>query len=133
MWTFPVLIDRRPSFLPPDASASVLLAPVGEGTVLGHLRAQLGSLSAPPVVVAALDRSPEYEAAIREVCPDVEAVKTPAEFLEHCRTYDLSERLLLADPSCCALDANDPGLARFLEDDDPRWAKHLVAFDRLGE
>src|SRR5262249_6575073 len=42
-------------------------------------------------------------------------------------------RLLLADPSCCALDANDPGLARFLEDDDPRWTKHLVAFDRLGE
>jgi lipopolysaccharide/colanic/teichoic acid biosynthesis glycosyltransferase len=132
MWTFPVLIDRRPAFLP-HGSASVLLSPVGGGTVLSHLRARLRAASAPPVIVAALDRTPDYEAAIREACPDVEAVKSPDEFLEHCRTYELSERLLLADPTCFALDADDPALARFFEDDDPRWTKHLVAFDQGSE
>jgi lipopolysaccharide/colanic/teichoic acid biosynthesis glycosyltransferase len=133
MWTFPVLLDRRPAFLPYDAYSSVLLTPVGDGTVLSHMRARLKLLSAPPVIVAGFDRTPEYEAAVREECPDVEAVKTPAEFLEHCRTYDLSERLLLADPTCWAIDALDPALARFFEDDDPRWTKHLVAFDHGSE
>jgi lipopolysaccharide/colanic/teichoic acid biosynthesis glycosyltransferase len=130
MWTFPVLLDCRPPFVAGDGPASLLLAPVGTGTVLSHLRARLKAVSTPPVILAAFDWGREYEAAVREACPDVEAVKTPVEFLEHCRTYDVSERLLLADPTCFALDAFDPAFSRFLQEDDPRWTKHLVALDQ---
>jgi lipopolysaccharide/colanic/teichoic acid biosynthesis glycosyltransferase len=112
----------------------LLLAPLGDGTVLSHLRARLRTVTgAPPVIVTRFEIDSEYERAIREVCPDAEAVDTLPGFVERFYTYEPSDRLLLADPACFPLDAEDPALARLNESDDPRCVKHLVALERGGE
>jgi lipopolysaccharide/colanic/teichoic acid biosynthesis glycosyltransferase len=135
MWTFPVLLDCRPGFLPRAHPGSLLLAPLGDGTVLSHLRARLSVVtSMPPVIATRFEIQPAYEKAVREACPDVEMVETLPTFAERFYTYEPSDRLLLADPACFPLEERDPGLERFNEeDDDPRGVKHLVAIQRAGE
>ncbi len=134
MWTFPVLLDCRPGFLPRAREGSLLLAPLGDGTVLSHLRARLSvATGAPPVIVTRFEIDPAYEQAIREACPDAEAVDTLPGFIERSYTYEPSDRLLLADPACFPLEVQDPALARLNESDDPRCVKHLVALERGGE
>ena len=134
MWTFPVLLDCRPGFLPRARGGSLLLAPLGDGTVLSHLRARLAAITgAPPVIATRFEIDEAYEEAIREVCPDAEAVETLPSFVERFYTYEPSDRLLLADPACFLLDAKDPALARLGEGDDPRTVKHLVALERGDE
>jgi lipopolysaccharide/colanic/teichoic acid biosynthesis glycosyltransferase len=128
VWTFPVLLDCRPAFLPRVRSGSLLLAPLGAGTVLSHLRTRLSSVTgAPPVIVTRFEIDAAYEEAIGEACPDAEAVVTLPSFVERSYTYEPSDRLLLADPACFLLDAQDPAIARLDEGDDPRCVKHLVA------
>ena len=134
MWTFPVLLDCRPGFLPRARGGSLLLAPLGDGTVLSHLRARLAVVTgAPPVIATRFEIDEAYEEAIREACPDAEAVETLPSFVERFYTYEPSDRLLLADPACFLLDARDPALARLNEGDDPRCVKHLVALERGDE
>ncbi|HEY8233795.1 MAG TPA: sugar transferase [Vicinamibacteria bacterium] len=135
MWTFPVLLDCRPGFLPRGHFGSLLLTPLGNGTVLSHLRARLASVTgAPPVIATRFEIQPEYEAALRSACPDVERVVTLPAFAERMHSYEPSDRLLLADPTCFPLDAQDPGIARLNEeDDDPGGVKHLVAIQRGGD
>jgi lipopolysaccharide/colanic/teichoic acid biosynthesis glycosyltransferase len=134
VWTFPVLLDCRPGFLPRARGGSLLLAPLGDGTVLSHLRARLRAVTdAPPVIVTRFEIDPEYERAIREVCPDAEAVDTLPSFVERSYSYEPSDRLLLADPACFPLATQDPALASLKEVDDPHCVKHLVALERGGE
>jgi lipopolysaccharide/colanic/teichoic acid biosynthesis glycosyltransferase len=134
VWTFPVLLDCRPGFLPRGRGGSLLLAPLGDGTVLSHLRARLRAVTgAPPLIVTRFEIDPEYEMAVREVCPDAEALDTLPGFVERFYSYEPSDRLLLADPACFPLDAQDPALARLKEVDDPHCVKHLVALERGGE
>jgi lipopolysaccharide/colanic/teichoic acid biosynthesis glycosyltransferase len=134
VWTFPVLLDCRPRFLPRARGGSLLLAPLGDGTVLSHLRARLAAITgAPPVIATRFEIDEAYDQAIREVCPDAEAVETLPSFVERFYTYEPSDRLLLADPACFLLDARDPALARLNEGDDPRSVKHLVALERGDE
>jgi len=135
VWTFPVLLDCRPDFLPRAHGGSLLLVPLGDGTVLSHLRQRLAVVtSMPPVIVTRFEIQPAYEKAIREVSPDVEFVESLPTFAERFHTYEPSDRLLLTDPTCFPLDAHDSGLARLNEeDDDRRGVKHLVAIQRGGE
>ena len=132
MWTFPVLLDCRPTFLPRAHPGSLLLAPLGDGTVLSHLRQRLAVVtSMPPVIVTRFPITTAYEKAIREVSPDVEFVETLPAFAERFHSYEPSDRLLLTDPTCFPLEERDAGLARLNEeDDDPRGVKHLIAIQR---
>ncbi len=134
MWTFPVLLDCRPAFLPRGRGGSLLLAPLGAGTVLSHLRTRLSAVTgAPPVIVTRFEIDAAYEQAIREACPDAEAVVTLPAFVERSYTYEPSDRLLLADPTCFLLDAQEPALPRLNQGDDPRCVTHLVALGQGGE
>jgi lipopolysaccharide/colanic/teichoic acid biosynthesis glycosyltransferase len=135
MWTFPILLDCRPAFLPRARGGSLLLAPLGEGTVLSHLRARLKKVTgAPPVVATRFEFDEAYEQAIRAACPDVEAIETLPAFIERFHTYEPSDQLLFADPSCFPLDLQDPAYARLADGDDgARSVRHLVALDQGGE
>jgi lipopolysaccharide/colanic/teichoic acid biosynthesis glycosyltransferase len=131
MWTFPVLLDSRPGFLSASGPGSLLLTPLGRGTVLGHMRERIrGITAAPPVIVTSFELDAQYEEAIRRVWADVEAVETESAFAERCRSYDPSDRLLLADPSCFPLDPRDPAFASLRDDAASKWVTHLVAFER---
>jgi lipopolysaccharide/colanic/teichoic acid biosynthesis glycosyltransferase len=127
---FPVLLDSRPAFVS-ASGGSLLLAPLGSGTVLGHLRGRLSAVThAPPLVVAAFGVDDEYEASIRAACPDAEGVETTSSFVERCLSYAPSDRMLLADPRCFPLDPLDPALLTLGRDEDPRWVKHLVVLEQ---
>jgi lipopolysaccharide/colanic/teichoic acid biosynthesis glycosyltransferase len=134
VWTFPVLLDCRPGFFPRAGGGSLLLAPLADGTVLSHLLTRLRAVStAPPVIVTRFEIDAAYDEAVREACPDAEVVETLPAFAERLSTYEPSDRLLLADPTCFPLEAQDPAIARLNEDADPRCVKHLVALEHHGE
>jgi lipopolysaccharide/colanic/teichoic acid biosynthesis glycosyltransferase len=134
VWTFPVLLDCRPSFLPRARGGSLLLAPLGDGTVLSQLRARLAAVTgAPPVIATRFEFDGAYEEAVREACPDAEAIETLPAFVERFYTYEPSDRLLFADPACFPLDGGDPAFGRLDDGGDPRSVKHLVAIERGEE
>jgi lipopolysaccharide/colanic/teichoic acid biosynthesis glycosyltransferase len=134
LWTFPILLDCRPAFLPRARGGSLLLAPLGDGVVLSHLLARLRVVTAtPPVIVTRFGIDTAYEEAIRMACPDAEVVETLPSFTERLHSYEPSDHLLLADPTCFPLDTADPAMARLGEGDDPRSVKHLVALEQHGE
>ncbi len=134
MWTFTVLFDARPPFVRGSRGGSLLLAPLGTGTVLSELRTRLGAISkVPPVIVAGFDFDAGYEKAIREACPDAEKVETAVSFAERCHSYEPSDRLLFADPTCFPLDPDDPAFVTLGAEEDPRWIRHAVALERGTE
>jgi lipopolysaccharide/colanic/teichoic acid biosynthesis glycosyltransferase len=134
VWTFPVLLDCRPAFFPRARGGSLLLAPLGDGSVLTHLLSRLRPVtSAPPVIVTRFEIEPAYEEAIRAACPDAEVVETLPAFAERFYTYEPSDHLLLADPTCFPLDAADPAIARLKRTEEARTVKHLVALEQHGE
>jgi lipopolysaccharide/colanic/teichoic acid biosynthesis glycosyltransferase len=131
VWIFPVLLDSRPSFLPPDHGSSLLLAPLGAGTVLDRLRSTLSVVTqAPPVILAPFAVEPGYEQAIRAACPDVERVESVSSFAGRYRSYEASDSLLFADPEWFPLDPHDPALVELGADEDPRGVRHLVALEK---
>jgi lipopolysaccharide/colanic/teichoic acid biosynthesis glycosyltransferase len=85
------------------------------------------------VIVTRFEIDAAYEEAIRRACPDAEVVETLPAFAERLYKYEPSDQLLLADPTCFPLEAQDPAIARLGEGEDPRSVKHLVALDRHGE
>jgi lipopolysaccharide/colanic/teichoic acid biosynthesis glycosyltransferase len=85
------------------------------------------------VIVTRFDTDQAYEEAIREACPEAEFVETLLSFSERFYTYEPSDQLLLADPTCFPLEARDPAIARLGQSEDPRSVKHLVALDRDGD
>ena len=133
MWTFPVLLDCRPPLLQRKRAGSLLLAPLGDSTVLSHLRSRLRKVTgAAPVIVTRFEIDEAYEEAIRKACPDAETVAALPAFVEQLHTYEPSDQLLFADPTCFPLDENDPALGRVAESDDPRSVTHLVALEQGG-
>jgi len=134
LWTFPVLLDCRPTFLPRARGESLLLAPLGDSAVVTHLLARLRAVtSTPPVIVTRFEIDATYEEAIRKACPDADVVETLPSFIEHFYSYEPSDRLLIADPTCFPLEVQDPAIARLGDGDDPRCVKHLVAIEQHGE
>ena len=81
MRLFPLALDFRPPYLADSASdISLLLMPLGQGTLLGYLRTSFSAVTKnPPVVLTTFAPSAAYEAAIRKACPSVEAILPAAE------------------------------------------------------
>lgn len=127
MWTFPVFLDRAPQLPEGGQGASILLTPLGDGVVLQEMRRRFARMAgSQPVVVTPFTPDERYIAAIREACPDVEAVEDLAAFQERLYTYQPSDRLLLIDASCFLADAEDAGFDAFAADEDRRTIKHLI-------
>ena len=130
MWIFPVILDSRPAFLPPGDGGSLLLTPLGQGTVLDRLRCGLNAVTqAPPVVLTRFAVDEDYEQAVRTACPDVERVEDVASFATRYRSYEASDWLLFADAVLFPLDPLDPALLKLGRDGDQRCVTHLVAPD----
>jgi lipopolysaccharide/colanic/teichoic acid biosynthesis glycosyltransferase len=109
------------------------LAPLADSTVLSHLRARLRKVTgAPPLIATRFEITGAYEQAIRKACPDAEAVATLPAFVEQLHSYEPSDQLLFADPTCFPLDDNDPALGRVAAGEDPRSVTHLVALEEGG-
>jgi lipopolysaccharide/colanic/teichoic acid biosynthesis glycosyltransferase len=99
---FTVLLDTRPAYFETGGDeASMLLAPLGAGTLLCELHARLPlSLGDTLVVAPTFVPTPRYVQAIRDSCSLVSQVTPLREYVGGLAGYDLTDPLLLVDPTC---------------------------------
>jgi len=131
MRLFPVALDFRPPYLADSASdISLLLMPLGHGTLLDYLRTSFSAVTRnPPIVLANFLPSSEYLAAIRKACPTVEAVLPAADLGRRLGGYQPSDWLLITDSRQLPVEGLDlQGLVTNL-DSASRWVRHLVTLE----
>jgi lipopolysaccharide/colanic/teichoic acid biosynthesis glycosyltransferase len=106
---FPALLDSRPAYFDdPAGRASLLLAPMGTGTLLCELHARIAPACREAIsVIPTFDPSPHYEQAVRNACSLVGEVTPMREFVTQFSSFDLTDWLLIADPACFALEPLD--------------------------
>jgi lipopolysaccharide/colanic/teichoic acid biosynthesis glycosyltransferase len=128
---YPIFLDTRPRYLEGSQSpASLLLLPVGAGTLLEHLHSRVAEVTdAPPVIFAGFEASTSYQAEIRRADSAILSVFGPAGLAAHLDTYEPSDCLLVVDPACFPAAGLDVRLLLKDGGSDPRWARHLVALD----
>jgi lipopolysaccharide/colanic/teichoic acid biosynthesis glycosyltransferase len=132
---YPVVLDSRPSYAQgSSAPASLLLMPLAEATLLGHVRSRLLAVTPhAPMVVAGGDLpSRPYRDALRDADASLAAVLAPAEFRARLDAYEASDWLLVVDPACMPATGLAPELL-LRHPVDPRWARHLVALERSAD
>ena len=126
MRTFPVILDSCPPYLHGNGRpASLLLAPLGTSTLIGHISSQLAGAGRGPMVLPTFDAPDGYDEAIREACPDVEAVLPAGEFAQRLAAYEPSDCLLVVDPRLLPEELAPESLLR-RPVYDHRWVRHLV-------
>jgi lipopolysaccharide/colanic/teichoic acid biosynthesis glycosyltransferase len=132
---FPVVLDARPAYLQgAGAPASLLLLPLGTGTLLEHVLARLRAVTPnAPEVFATFEIGGRYTAAIREAAPAVRHVVDPGRFASRLETHEPSDWLLIVDPTCFPAEGLDPDSLLRHPLADPRWARHLVALEGSAE
>jgi lipopolysaccharide/colanic/teichoic acid biosynthesis glycosyltransferase len=131
MRLFPIALDFRPPYLADCASdISLLLMPLGQGTLLDYLHASFATVTRnPPIVLTTFVPSPAYEAAIRRACPMVEAVLPAADLGGTLGAYQPSDWLLITDSRQLPIEGLDlQGLVTNL-DSASRWVRHLVTLE----
>ncbi len=129
MRTYPYILDSRPGYLAEGQTPSLLLAPLGEGTVFDRVAAQLRATTPTrPTVLTTFAPTAAYRQALMRGRNEVEAI-LPVELLrERLASFPPTDRLLLLDPRC--LPASLDELAPIVADaDEQRWVVHLVAFE----
>ena len=129
----PVLIDSQPDYLiGQDRAASLLLVPLGTGRLIDHLlsRLQAGLTAQRPLVLAPPGADVNYRHRLHEICPGVDAASGWPELTDALGKHEPSDLILMIDPRCFPTDGFDFDALRPHASADPRWAVHLVAFER---
>ncbi len=100
MVIFGILLDRCPGFLRSNRGArSLLLAPLGTGSLLTHMAAQLKSAELHGLtVVPSFPADEAYTQAVHAVQPDA-IVLPPAQFTQYLAQHELADRLLIVEAS----------------------------------
>jgi lipopolysaccharide/colanic/teichoic acid biosynthesis glycosyltransferase len=131
MRLFPLALDFRPPYLADCADdISLLLMPLGQGTVLDYYRTSFTAVTQnPPIILTTFTPSAAYEAAIRKACPSVEAILPATELGARLGSYQPSDWLLITDCRQLPVEGLDlRGLVTNL-DGASRWARHLVTLE----
>lgn len=131
MKIFPALLDSRPAYFDdPTGRASLLLTPMGAGTLLCELHARIAPANREAIsVVPTFTPTPEYEEAVRGACSLVREVTPIRDFVTRFGSYDLTDWLLIADPACFPLEPiNWPAITAELTQHQ-QGALHVVALD----
>lgn len=138
MKAFPILIDSQPSYLQSTgAGASLLLTPLGPGTVLRHVSECLAAAGYPGVTIAtAFEPDPDYERQIGEVGVRVDAIVHTRDLPARIADYEPSDWLMLVDPTCFPSMGLQPSALMLDDDRGPRGrprVRHLVALEAHPE
>jgi hypothetical protein len=128
---FPVILDPSPDYLGPGSTErSLLLTPVGSGTLLCRLHARLAALGNFRLTVAPGFRPDAvYRAALHAACSEIERVVSPGEFREVLSTLEPSDWLLFLDPTCVPTESVNPDLLLRMSAESPRATVHLIALE----
>jgi len=95
---FPVLVDERPEYLADSPPLSLLLMPLGAGTVLSRLRAEVAPYAKHRIaVVACFEPDAQYLAALTAHGVRSEDVYTEATFEARLGQFEPSDWLLIRD------------------------------------
>ncbi len=130
MGVFPVLFDSTPSYLGASSSRSLLLAPVGSGSLLCHLHSRLTSEGPYKLtVLPAFHPDAEYRQALFQTCGELERIVTPADFAEFVAGLEPSDSLLLIDPRHVVEEGLNPSLLFNRAKEAPGTVIHLTALD----
>jgi lipopolysaccharide/colanic/teichoic acid biosynthesis glycosyltransferase len=128
MRVWPILIDSRPAYL--GESGTLLLAPMGTSTLLGHLLSSLESITGnPPVVLSHEPANAVFRRQIHRLAPDVQVVDTADELANACPSAELSDAFLIVDPRFLPVTNESIASMIRVHASEPRVAHHLVAFD----
>lgn len=129
MTLIPVIVDSRPAYLDESSPSSLLLAPLGTGTVLDWLRAAIAPLTKEPLTIApnfATDDT--YLHDMLKCQPPIGRVlseKSKGFFFQ----LEPSDSLLIVDPRCLPIDPQE--YAAILKGpSELRGARFQVALDR---
>jgi len=130
--TSPIIIDSQPIYLQGGGRpASLLLTPLGSGTLLDLLYSQLQTVTQEqPTVITLFNPDNDYEKALRDNLPTVKTIVSADEFGKLVTGYEPSDWLLIVDPRYFPADGFHP--EKLTEDHDPatsRWITHLVAME----
>jgi lipopolysaccharide/colanic/teichoic acid biosynthesis glycosyltransferase len=131
---WPVILDSQPGYLRGRGrSRSLLLAPIGPGTLIEHLLDSLAPVAGnPPVVVSAAGAPSEYRRWVHDLCPTAHVVDGPQEITDVFAICELSDAFLVIDPRRLALDSSElPALMRKYAAE-PQVAHYLVAFEPIA-
>ena len=130
MTIFPMIVDTQPAYAGCTSDrGSLLLMPLGAGTLLSYVCDGLGSAGEQRLrILTGFEPIPEYEQAVRDVHADVDAVVRAVDFASTLETLEPSDWLLIVDPRCLPLERNTVAeLAR--ANGSPSSARHLVALE----
>lgn len=131
MRLYPVVLDSRPSYLRGlGGASSLLLMPLGDGTLLSHMHERLAALNRnEPVVMPTFPCDPAYEAGIRAACPTVEAIVHTGDLGNRLTMLEPSDWLLIVDPRWFPAGGLDVSTLLDDLDDGPHWARHQIALE----
>lgn len=127
MSVHPILIDSRPGYLG-GGDSSLLLLPIGEESLVGHLSTQLGQVTAYRAAVIAPPRAPaDYAERVAAAAPGTRVVSGARGLADLIGGFEPSDTLLLVDPRSFPAEGFEPEELMASTPQDPRWAVHFVA------
>jgi lipopolysaccharide/colanic/teichoic acid biosynthesis glycosyltransferase/carbonic anhydrase/acetyltransferase-like protein (isoleucine patch superfamily) len=123
------VLDSRPTYIGDSAGGhSILLAPVGSGSLLCHYHSHVRLPSTTPLtVVHAFAAGGAYGDAMRRACSLVGDVRPVRALNDSFTSFDLSDWLLIADPRYFPREPIDTAILRQSLHGDSRTAVHLMA------
>jgi lipopolysaccharide/colanic/teichoic acid biosynthesis glycosyltransferase/carbonic anhydrase/acetyltransferase-like protein (isoleucine patch superfamily) len=128
---FPIVFDASAPYLGRGStSRSLLLAPLGAGTLLCRLHERFSGLGAYKLTVAtSFTPDAAYRAALHAACRDVDRIVSPTDFSEFVAALEPSDWLLFVDPTCVPTEAINPDALIQTSAESPRSAIHMVALE----
>ena len=132
MKIWPIVLDSEPVFLSgPGDAGSLLLAPLGDSTVLAYVRACLAPITRnAPLVVPRSVSLKDYADRIMGASPGTRVALTADALADAVANIELSDALLIVDPRC--LPALGLEFSRIVDQHsvEPRMSHHLISFKR---
>jgi lipopolysaccharide/colanic/teichoic acid biosynthesis glycosyltransferase len=134
MRVWPIVLDSRPPYLRGRGrSTSLLLAPLGTGTVIEHIVSAFQPITGnAPLIVAPDEAHERYADWVSGVCPRARVVKSADEFSDALATHELSDALLLVDPCCIPIRGFQFSELVHQYTAESRVSHHLVAFEKAN-
>ncbi|HLA76448.1 MAG TPA: sugar transferase [Vicinamibacteria bacterium] len=126
---YPIFLDSRPPYLE-GSRASLLLTPLGTGTLLDHLWVRLAAVSPnPPAIRPTFLPDPGYAERVTRVSSQAKVIAGAHALDAYLARLEPSDWLFIVDPRCFPADGLDPESLLRHTSSDPRWVRHLVALD----
>jgi lipopolysaccharide/colanic/teichoic acid biosynthesis glycosyltransferase/carbonic anhydrase/acetyltransferase-like protein (isoleucine patch superfamily) len=127
---FPVIFDATPSYLGGSSSRSLLLAPVGSGSLLCHLHSRLTSEGPYKLtVMPAFEPDSTYRTALSRTCGELERIVATTDFADFVASLEPSDLLLMIDPRHVMEEGLQPSLLLNRAREAPGTVIHLTALD----